>query len=86
MIAIFGILFELLIGIPVGIISALKQYSMRDRAFTVFSLIGVSMPYVPPGMLLLYFFAFRSRCFPTSRPTRGRFIPCISCCPGSRWV
>jgi peptide/nickel transport system permease protein len=64
MIAVFGILFELLIGIPIGMISALKQYSVRDRAFTVFSLIGVSMPTFFLGMILLYFFAYRIHIFP----------------------
>ena len=64
MIAVFGIIFELLIGIPIGMISALRQYSVRDRAFTVFSLVGVSMPTFFLGMLLLYFFAFRISIFP----------------------
>ena len=40
MVAVFGIFFELLIGIPIGMVSALRQYSVRDRAFTVFSLLG----------------------------------------------
>ncbi len=42
--ALFGILFELLIGIPVGMVSALKQYSVRDRTFTVLSLLGIAAP------------------------------------------
>ena len=44
MVAMWGIFFELAIGIPVGMISALKQYSFRDRAFTVFSLLGIAAP------------------------------------------
>jgi peptide/nickel transport system permease protein len=64
MIAVFGIFFELLIGIPIGMISALKQYSAVDRAFTIFSLIGVSMPTFFLGMMLLYVFAFRVHVFP----------------------
>ncbi len=49
MIALFGIFFELLIGIPVGMISALKQYSVRDRTFTVLSLLGIAAPGVLAG-------------------------------------
>ncbi len=43
-IALFGILFELIIGIPVGMVSALRQYSVRDRAFTVLSLLFLAAP------------------------------------------
>jgi peptide/nickel transport system permease protein len=64
MVAFFGILFELLIGIPIGMISALRQYSIRDRAFTIFSLIGISLPTFFLGMILLYVFAFRIPIFP----------------------
>ena len=39
-----GILVALLIGIPIGIISAKKQYSLLDNVSMVFALIGVSMP------------------------------------------
>lgn len=35
---------EFLIGIPLGIISAKKQYSKTDYAITVFALIGISLP------------------------------------------
>ena len=35
MVAVFGIFFELLIGIPIGMTSALRQYGFRDRTFTV---------------------------------------------------
>ena len=64
MIAVFGIFFELLIGIPIGMTSALKQYGFRDRAFTIFSLLFLSMPMFFLGMLLMYFFAFQVQIFP----------------------
>ncbi len=37
-------IFELLIAIPLGILSAKKQYSKTDYAVTVFALIGISLP------------------------------------------
>jgi len=64
MIAMFGIFFELLIGIPVGMISALKQYGFRDRTFTILSLLFLSMPMFFLGMLLMYLFAFQWQIFP----------------------
>ncbi len=64
MVALYGILFELLIGVPVGMVSALKQYGFRDRLFTVLSLLFLSMPSFVLGMLLLYTFAYQLRIFP----------------------
>ena len=63
MVAMFGIFFELLIGIPIGMISALKQYSFRDRAFTVFSLLGIAAPSFWLGLILMYAFAFKIHIF-----------------------
>jgi peptide/nickel transport system permease protein len=64
MVAFFGIFFELLIGIPIGMTSALRQYGIRDRLFTVLSLLFLSMPMFFLGMLLLYVFAFQWPIFP----------------------
>ena len=63
-IALFGILFELIIGIPVGMVSALRQYSVRDRAFTVLSLLFLAAPAFWLGMIFLYVFAFQLQWFP----------------------
>ena len=64
MIALFGIFFELLIGIPVGMVSALKQYSVRDRTFTVLSLLGIAAPAFWLGLLFLYIFDYQLQIFP----------------------
>lgn len=39
-----GMIVSLLIGLPAGIIAALKQYSWMDHALMIFALIGISMP------------------------------------------
>lgn len=39
-----GMIVALLIGVPAGVISALKQYSWIDHALMIFALIGLSMP------------------------------------------
>ena len=46
----------ILIGIPIGIISAKKQYSLLDNVSMVFALIGVSMPNFWSGLLLVMLF------------------------------
>lgn len=55
--ALFSLIISLLIGIPAGIISATKQYSLTDNSLTIFSLIGISMPSFFIGLLLIKFFA-----------------------------
>ena len=57
MLAVSGILVALLIGIPIGIISAKKQYSLIDNVAMVFALIGVSMPNFWSGLLLVMLFS-----------------------------
>jgi len=52
------------IGLPIGIISATKQYSFMDRATTTIGLIGVSMPTFWTGMLLVMLFALKLRFLP----------------------
>ncbi len=42
--ALAAFILEILIAIPLGIISATKQYSKADYAVTVFALIGISLP------------------------------------------
>jgi peptide/nickel transport system permease protein len=59
-----GILVELLVGIPVGSLSALKQYSWLDRLTTLGTLLAVSAPPFWLGLLALYFLGFKLALFP----------------------
>lgn len=52
-----GILISVLIGIPVGIISATKQYSMFDNVSMVLALLGASMPCFWAGLMLILVFS-----------------------------
>lgn len=61
-----AILFALLIGLPAGIIAALKRNGFWDNFATTISLIGVSMPVFWLGLLLSYFFAVRLGWLPPS--------------------
>ena len=55
--ALCGICVALIIGIPTGIISAKKQYSLMDNCTMVVALIGVSMPAFWLGLLLVIVFS-----------------------------
>ena len=50
-------LFALIIGIPIGIYSAVKQYSRFDYAFTSMAFIGSAMPTFFFGLLMILFFS-----------------------------
>lgn len=54
-----GLLLACLIGIPLGVISALNQNSLLDYVLTVFAFTGVSVPPFFFGMVLLYVFGLR---------------------------
>jgi peptide/nickel transport system permease protein len=52
-----ALLFALSIAIPVGIFSAVRQYSAADYGITFMSFVGFSMPTFFLGILLLFLFA-----------------------------
>ena len=66
--AFAGVLVEVLLGIPVGIISAVRQRSILDRTSMLAALLGVSMPSFWLGLILLYLFAYRIPIFPLGGP------------------
>lgn len=55
--ASLGVLIAVAIGIPVGIISATKQYSLFDSISMIAALIGVSMPNFWQGLMLILLFS-----------------------------
>ena len=55
-----------IIGILMGIISAVMQYSVFDWFSTVFSLIGISTPTFATGFLFIIIFAVKLRVLPAS--------------------
>jgi peptide/nickel transport system permease protein len=67
--AIGSAVLWLLIGIPLGIQAALKPGSFRDRAATIFALVGASAPVFLVGVTLLYFLYFKFRIFPAPKYT-----------------
>jgi peptide/nickel transport system permease protein len=59
-----GIFVELLIGLPVGLASAVGRGQWVDRAGMFIALIGVSAPPFWLGLLLLYWFGYLIPLFP----------------------
>ena len=58
-------IISLLIGIPTGIISATRQYSIFDRASMLIALFGNSMPAFWLGLMSILIFSLRLGWFPT---------------------
>lgn len=52
-----SLLLSLLIAFPIGILSAVRQYSRLDYAVTAFSFLGLSMPTFWLGLMLIIFLA-----------------------------
>lgn len=64
--AFLAILFAMILGVPIGVLSAVKQYSIFDNITMVFALIGISMPVFWLGLLLIMFFSVYLKWLPPS--------------------
>ena len=64
--AVVGVAYVLgvLMGIPVGMISAIKRYSFFDHAATTLAFMGFSVPTFFTGLLLIIIFGIKLRWFP----------------------
>ena len=56
----------IIMGLPIGIISAVKQYSLLDNVSVSVGLIAVSMPNFWLGLVLIMFFSLKLRLLPAS--------------------
>ena len=64
--AAFAIVIAIIIGLPCGILSAIKQYSIFDTMAMIFAMIGLSMPVFWLGLLLILLFSVQLRWLPAS--------------------
>ena len=69
---LMAVSFAVAIGVPLGIISALKRNSSIDVATMLGANIGVSMPVFWLGLMLAYIFALVLRDTPFALPPTGR--------------
>src|SRR5215210_485080 len=56
-----SILLSILLAVPIGIISAIRQYSRLDYSVTAFSFVGLSMPTFWLGLMLIILLAILPR-------------------------
>ncbi len=54
-----GVIFWLLLSIPIGVLSALRPRSLLDRASMTFVLIGISAHPIWIGLILAYFIGYK---------------------------
>src|SRR5215217_6747477 len=57
-------LLSLLVAVPIGIVSAVKQYSLLDHVLTTVSFVGLSVPPFFSGLVLIIFFGVQLKWLP----------------------
>ncbi len=75
-----AILLIIIVGIPLGVIAALKQGTWIDRTMIFFAIVGVTIPSFVLATLLIYVFGTRLKVLPTSRwvSWKSRIMPTIA--------
>lgn len=63
---IVAVLISIAVGIPLGIYTALRQYSFADYSVTGFVFMGISVPGFFAAIAAVYIFAVKLSWFPTS--------------------
>ena len=63
--AVVALALQLLIGVPLGVIAALKRGTWMDGAIRVFGVAGHAVPAFWLGLVLIIFFAVQLRLLPT---------------------
>ncbi len=78
--AFLGVLFAALIGIPLGIVSAVKQYSVMDNISRVSAMLLAAFPPFWFGMLMVLIFAVKLGWLPPSGITSAKYyvLPVIT--------
>jgi len=64
LLAVISFVLCLIIAIPIGIISATRQYSMFDKTFTLLSFIGISLPSFFVALVSIKIFSLDLGLFP----------------------
>jgi peptide/nickel transport system permease protein len=62
----FALLIAIVVGIPLGVISAVRQYSWLDYFLTTGTFLGVAIPSFFAAIVAIYIFSLKLGWFPTS--------------------
>jgi peptide/nickel transport system permease protein len=60
----FAMIIAIIVGVPVGVISAVRQYSLLDKVASVTALTGISMPIFWLAMILIVIFGVNLELLP----------------------
>ena len=75
----FAMFIAVLVGVPVGVISAVRQYSWLDKTTSVLALAGISMPIFWLAMILIVIFTVNLELLPfPGRLSSGVLITSIT--------
>ncbi len=80
LISVFTVIFTWAMAVPIGIYSAVRQYSIGDYVFTVIGFLGMCIPNFLLALILMY---FSSAVFDTQ--ISGLFSPEFAAQPGWSW-
>jgi peptide/nickel transport system permease protein len=66
----YALFFEIIIGVPAGVIAAIKRNSLLDRGLMILSIAGAAIPTFFLGIVLILIFAVRLQWLPS-----GGYVP-----------
>jgi peptide/nickel transport system permease protein len=69
--SLVALLITVVIGLPAGVLSAVRANTATDRLVTAVSLLGLSVPVFLIGLLLIYLLAYRWQVFPVGGMDNG---------------
>lgn len=69
--AVFSMILMLIVSVPLGILSAVRQDRITDYIIRLLSFVGISMPGFWVGLLLLYVFAYKLGLLPVMSASSG---------------
>jgi len=78
---LLAMFFATLVGVPLGMLSAVKRNSPADAGTMVFANLGVSIPVFVLGLLLAYLFAIVFKGTPLALPPSGRLSSGVEIIP-----
>lgn len=70
LLTLYALAFQVLIGVPAGVLAAVRHNSLLDRVLTVVAISGSAIPTFFLGILLILIFAVRLRWLPA-----GGYVP-----------
>ncbi|MBQ6798180.1 MAG: ABC transporter permease [Oscillospiraceae bacterium] len=84
--AVFGVISVVILGVPLGILAAIRRSTITDASITVYAMFLTAIPGFWFGMILMYFFALKLKWVPVFGVSewKGYILPIITMAvPGS---